>query len=184
MFDRFTQESRQVVALAEAVARRLGHRHLGTEHLLLGILAQETGAGAGARALSGLGVTTERVEREVVGTLGRRDELGPTDAEALRAIGIDLEKVRRRVEAAFGPGALRPLSPRKRRVCWTDQAKKAMKLSLREARSLGHRYLGSEHILLGVLAVEFGLAARILLDLGVDHAAVRARILQELRRAS
>lgn len=112
MFERFTREARQAVAQAEGAARRLGHRHLGTEHLLLGILAQRTGPAA--RALTGLGVTAERVEREVVSRLGGcPEELGPTDAEALQAIGIDLKEVQRRAEAAFGPKALRPLSPRR-----------------------------------------------------------------------
>lgn len=183
MFERFTREAREVVVLAEGEARRMGHRHLGTEHLLLGILAQ--GRGPAVKALRGLGVSARRVEREVVSRLGPRpDELGPTDADALRAIGIDLDQVRRKVESAFGAGALRPAPRRKERLCWTDRAKRVLELSLREARSLGHRHLGSEHILLGVMAVEAGLAARALLDLGVDGGAVRERILRELRRAS
>jgi ATP-dependent Clp protease ATP-binding subunit ClpA len=183
MFERFTREARRVVVLAETEAKRLGHRHLGTEHLLLGILDQ--GTGPAARALTGLGVTAERVEREVVSRLGRcAEEFGQTDAEALHAIGIDLEEVQRRVEAAFGPGALRPVSPRKGRLCWTKRAKRALELSLREARILGHRHLGSEHVLLGVVVLEAGLAARILLDLGVDRRAVKDRVLDELRRAS
>jgi ATP-dependent Clp protease ATP-binding subunit ClpA len=183
MFDRFTPEARQLVTLAEAESRRLGHRHVGTEHLLLGLLAQ--GTGPAARALTNLGLTSERVEREVVSRLGRYgDELGPTDAEALGAIGINLEEVRRKVEAAFGDGVLRPVSPRRGRLSWTTRAKRTLELSLREARSLGHRYLGSEHVLLGVVGVETGLAARILLDLGVDGGAVKDQVLEELRRAS
>src|SRR4029450_2752558 len=102
MFERFTDRARQVVVDAQASARGLGHGWVGTEHILLGLLH---GDGIAARGRGGLGAPAAAVEREVLAEVGR-GPLGTGDAEALGAIGIDLEEVRRRVEAAFGPGAL------------------------------------------------------------------------------
>src|SRR5919199_5286442 len=102
MFERFTDSARQATVDAQLAARRLGHGHIGTEHLLLGLLETD---GIAAQVLRGLGVTPAAVEREVLAEVGR-GPLGERDAEALEAIGIDLDEVRRRVEANFGPGAL------------------------------------------------------------------------------
>jgi ATP-dependent Clp protease ATP-binding subunit ClpA len=124
MFERFTDRARDVVVDAQASARRLGHGYTGTEHVLLALLQ---GDGIAARVLGGLGVTPAAVEREVLAEVGR-GPFGQRDAEALGAIGIDLEEVRRRVEASFGPGAgpgacpwpagTSP-SPRGPRRCWS-----------------------------------------------------------------
>src|SRR5438034_9135373 len=103
MFERFTNGARCAVTAAQQEARRLGHDCIGTEHVLLGLLR---GEGIAARALSGLGVTAEAVEREAAAFV-RPAPFGAADAEALGAIGIDLDEVRRRLEATFGPGALR-----------------------------------------------------------------------------
>ena len=108
MFERFTDGARHVVAQAQHDARRLGHNHIGCEHLLLA--AAEAGEPAGA-VLRDQGVTPERVEAEILRTLGRgpagpADPLRGLDREALAAIGIDLDVVRARLEAAFGPDAL------------------------------------------------------------------------------
>ena len=111
MFERFTDRARNVLVDAQAAARRLGHGYIGTEHILLALLQ---GDGIAARVLGGLGITPAAVEREVLAEVGR-GPFGQRDAEALGAIGIDLEEVRRRVEASFGPGALvlaaRPCMP-------------------------------------------------------------------------
>ncbi len=105
MFERFTDGARQVVVRAQEDARRLGHNYIGCEHLLLA--AAETGEPAGA-VLRDQGVTPERVEAEIVRTIGggSADPLRGLDREALAAIGIDLDVVRARIEAAFGPDAL------------------------------------------------------------------------------
>ena len=108
MFERFTDGARHVVAQAQHDARRLGHNHIGCEHLLLA--AAEAGEPAGA-VLRDQGVTPERVEAEILRAIGRgpggpADPLRGLDREALAAIGIDLDVVRARIEAAFGPDAL------------------------------------------------------------------------------
>ena len=108
MFERFTDGARQVVVRAQEDARRLGHNYIGCEHLLLA--AAEAGEPAGV-VLRDQGVTPERVEAEILRTIGRgsvgsADPLRGLDGEALAAIGIDLDVVRARIEAAFGPDAL------------------------------------------------------------------------------
>jgi ATP-dependent Clp protease ATP-binding subunit ClpA len=188
MFERFTDRARQVAIDAQVSARRLGHGHVGTEHILLGLLQ---GDGIGARVLGALGVTAAAVEREVLAEVGR-GPLGSGDAEALGAIGIDLEEVRRRVEASFGPGALqwRPGRGcgRDRRlplfgghIPFTPRAKKVLELSLREALALKHKYIGTEHILLGLVREGEGLAMLVLTRLGAGPDAIRARVLDALR---
>ena len=105
MFERFTDGARHVVVQAQKEARRLGHTYIGCEHLLLA--AARAGEPA-ADVLRDHGVTPERVEAEIVRTIGRgtTDPLHGLDREALAAIGIDLDVVRARLEAAFGPEAL------------------------------------------------------------------------------
>ena len=111
MFERFTDGARHVVVQAQKDARRLGHNYIGCEHLLLAAAAASEPAGA---ALRDQGVTPERVEAEILRTIGRgaagpagpADPLRGLDREALAAIGIDLDVVRARLEAAFGPDAL------------------------------------------------------------------------------
>jgi ATP-dependent Clp protease ATP-binding subunit ClpA len=106
MFERFTEGARLIVVQAQAEARRLGHHYIGCEHLLLAAAAASEPASA---VLREQGVTPERVEAEILRTTGRghaADPLGGLDREALAAIGIDLDVVRARIEAAFGPDAL------------------------------------------------------------------------------
>ena len=187
MFERFTDRARQVAVDAQASARGLGHGWVGTEHILLGLLH---GDGIAARVLGGLGITAAAVEREVLAEVGR-GPLGTGDAEALGAIGIDLEEVRRRVEASFGPGALqwRPGRGCRRgrmplfggHIPFTPRAKKVLELSLREALALKHRYIGTEHILLGLVREGEGLAMLVLTRLGAGPQLIRARVLDALR---
>ena len=108
MFERFTDGARQVVVRAQEDARRLGHNYIGCEHLLLAAAGAAEPAGV---VLRGQGVTPERVEAEILRTIGpgpagSADPLRGLDREALAAIGIDLDVVRARIEAAFGPDAL------------------------------------------------------------------------------
>jgi len=108
MFERFTDGARHVVVQAQHDARRLGHHYIGCEHLLLAAAGASEPASA---VLRDQGVTPERVEAEILRTVGRgaagpADPLRGLDREALAAIGIDLDVVRARLEAAFGPDAL------------------------------------------------------------------------------
>jgi hypothetical protein len=121
MFERFTDSARGVVVQAQEDARRLGHNYIGCEHLLLAAAAADEPASA---VLRDHGVTPERVEAEILRTIGRgqaADPLGGLDREALASIGIDLDAVYARIEAAFGPGALTrdlPVAHSSRRPAW------------------------------------------------------------------
>jgi ATP-dependent Clp protease ATP-binding subunit ClpA len=180
---RLTDEARHVLTCAEDEARRRGDAALGTGHLLLGLLSD--GSGPSARALADLGVSPRVVEGALsLISVDLDGELGPSDIDALRAIGIDLDEVRERVEASFGPGALTPTTARGRRPRMTDRAKEVWSASVRETRELGHRFLGSEHLLLGLNDVEAGAGAQILRRAGVTSGSVRTRVLEDLRRAS
>jgi ATP-dependent Clp protease ATP-binding subunit ClpA len=200
MFERFTDKARKVIILAKTKATDRGDDQIGPVHMLYGLAAAD---GVAARALASLGVDAAAVERE----LGRASSAGGAspgplhpsgeqagDAEALAAIGIDLDEIRRRIEESFGPGALErvPLSPRGP-LNWTgrlplnDQAKMSLALALKEARGLHHTYIGTEHLLLGLLRVaernpRGDFAAVTLPALGLDPARVRARVLDELRQ--
>ena len=185
MFERFTDRARKVTVDAQAASRRLGQGHIGPEHLLRGLLEND---GIAAQVLSGAGVTRAEVEREILAEVGR-GPLGAGDAEALGAIGIDLDEVRRRMEASFGPGALqwhpdpscRGARPRLGHIPFTPRAKKVLELSLREALALKDRHIGTEHLLLGLIREGEGLAMLILTRLGAGPQLLRARVLDALR---
>jgi hypothetical protein len=121
MFERFTDDARQVVVQAQAAARRMGHDFIGCEHLLLAVASTGTPA---SLVLRDQGVSPERVEKEMLHILGpgrTADLLGGLDREALASIGIELDVVRTRLEAAFGPDALAravPAGRRNRRPAW------------------------------------------------------------------
>ena len=121
MFERFTDTARHVVVQAQHDARRLGHNYIGCEHLLL---AAAAAAGPASAILRDQGVTPERIEAEILRTVGRgqmADPLGGLDRQALAFIGIDLDVVRARIEAVFGPDALTralPAACRSRRPAW------------------------------------------------------------------
>jgi ATP-dependent Clp protease ATP-binding subunit ClpA len=135
--------------------------------------------------LNALGVDRNAVERAV-------DEHKPgtvSDAEALATLGIDIDQVRRHVEEVFGPGALQRTRAcgglPSRHLPFERESKKALELALREAVHLKHNYIGTEHILLGLLHAE-GAARTILSDRGIRLDAARV-IVEEMvsdRRAS
>ncbi len=141
----------------------LGHDSLGDEDLLLGILRADVGVGA--EALRSLGVTLE----------GAREESEEMLSDALASIGISLEEVRREAGETFDmsipSGRKIPLSPR---------AKSALVEARREMRRLGDDHLGTEHVLLGILANADGTGVRMLARLGVAPEALEDR-LNELR---
>jgi ATP-dependent Clp protease ATP-binding subunit ClpA len=199
MFERFTDKARKVVLLAKGKATERGDDQIRPVHMLYGLAAAD---GVAARVLAALGVDAAAVDRELgpvsgappAGVPDPGDMAASSDAEALAAIGIDLDEIKRRIEDSFGPGALErvPLTPRGP-LNWTGRlplaegSKLTLALALREARALHHTYIGTEHVLLGLLRVaerqpHADFAAVTLRDLGLDPARVRTLVLDELRQ--
>ncbi|MEH7494695.1 ATP-dependent protease ATP-binding subunit ClpC [Neobacillus niacini] len=141
MFGRFTERAQKVLALAQEEAIRLGHNNIGTEHILLGLVRE--GEGIAAKALYGLGLGSEKIQKEVESLIGKGQEVSQT-------------------------------------IHYTPRAKKVIELSMDEARKLGHSYVGTEHILLGLIREGEGVAARVLNNLGVSLNKARQQVLQLL----
>jgi hypothetical protein len=140
VFERFSEQARQVVVLAQEEAGILGHSYIGTEHILLGLLREKNGLAA--RVLGSLDVGVERTRRAVVDIVGSGEEV--TSGQ----------------------------------IPFTPRAKKVLELSLREALSLGHNHIGTEHILLGLVRENEGVATRILASFGADSETVREEVLR------
>jgi ATP-dependent Clp protease ATP-binding subunit ClpA len=176
MFERFTREARAAVVGAQKVARDTGTRTVDTRHVLVALVE---GSDAVRRALRTAGLDVDGLEAAARAEL-RADGL---DGDALAALGIDLDAVRRQTDAVFGPGALdragrRPGS----HIPFSADAKKALELSLREAIRLKERSIRSGHLLLGILRA--GSPGRALLEnAGVDADALRQALEQEMRAA-
>ena len=130
MFERFTDQARRVVVVAQEESALLGHDYIGTEHILLGLLGAGDGVAAGA----------------------------------LEARGVSRTAAREQVEEIVGRGSHQVSG----HIPFTPRAKKVLELSFREAMQLGHSYIGSEHILLGLIREGEGVGAQVLTRLGVD----------------
>ncbi|MFB9836819.1 Clp protease N-terminal domain-containing protein [Actinoallomurus acaciae] len=143
MFERFTDTARRVVVYAKEEALLLDHDFIGTEHILLGLLHDDTETAVGV----------------------------------LTSLGAMLTPARAQVEEMLGRGERPPVDP----IPFTARAKKVLELSLREALQLGHNYIGSEHILLGLLREEEGGGTEVLRRLGIDAEEVRRGVLAVLR---
>jgi prophage maintenance system killer protein len=121
-----------------------------------------------------------RLNHNYVGTehllLGLIREGDGVAARALASSGISLQAVRAQVEEIIGQGQIAPTG----HIPLTPRAKKVLELSLREALQLGHNYIGTEHILLGLLREGQGVAAQVLVKLGADHARLREQVLRLL----
>ena len=142
MFGRFTDRAQKVIVLAQEEARRLGHNVVGTEHILLGLIAE--GEGVGAKALTSMGVSLDRVRQEIENVIGKG-------------------------ESAF-QGA----------IGFTPRTKRVFELAIDEARQLGHTYIGTEHILLGLVREGEGVAAQILRNLDIDLESMRKQVIELL----
>ncbi|RIW30017.1 ATP-dependent Clp protease ATP-binding subunit [Bacillus salacetis] len=141
MFGRFTERAQKVLALAQEEAIRLSHSNIGTEHILLGLVRE--GEGIAAKGLTALGLSPEKIQKEVESLIGKGKESSQT-------------------------------------IHYTPRAKKVIELSMDEARKLGHSYVGTEHILLGLIREGEGVAARVLNNLGVSLNKARQQVLQLL----
>jgi ATP-dependent Clp protease ATP-binding subunit ClpC len=109
--------------------------------------------------------------------LGLIHEGNGVAAKALESVGISLDAVRQQVEEIIGRGQQ---SPPQGHIPFTPRAKKVLELSLREALELGHTYIGTEHILLGLIREGEGVAAQVLIGLGVDLNRARQQVIQLL----
>ena len=181
MFERFTEAARTAVVRAQQEAEALGHDRIGSEHLLLGLAGDR---GIAADVLGSLGADHAALRAAV-----RSAPRNGLDADALAAIGIDLDEVRRRAEESFGPGALaggracRRGAHRGQRP-FTPRAKRTLERSVREASALRAGHLGPEHILLGLAGEHASGAAAALRRCGTSPNAVRAATLRALRDAA
>lgn len=180
MFERFTQNARDVVMQAQSEAAELGDREIGTQHVLLGALWNADGTAKELLDGSGLSYRSirDRLEVEVPGTRG--------GADALRGIGIDLDEVRRRAEDAFGKGALNRRPDRRPRghIPFDRDAKKTLELALREAIALRHTAIGVDHILLGLTRQPASPAGELMMAAGVRPEELGRRLRDRLRDAA
>ena len=167
IFNRFTDKSRKSVQAAFEEAKMLGHDSVGDEDLLLGILRAEEGIGA--EALSSLGVTHDVAREESEAML----------SDALSSIGISLEEVREETGDAFDMSI-----PGDRRIPYGPRAKEALVGARIEMRRLGDNYLGTEHVLLGILRNEDGTAVRMLAGMGVSPETLEDRVFELRGRAA
>ena len=138
----FTPRAKRVLELSLLESRQLGHRYIGTEDILLGLIRE--GEGVAARALDSL--------------------------------GISLHAVRLGTEEIIGRGQ----HAQEGHIPFTPRAKRVLELALLESRQLGHRYIGTEHILLGLIREGEGVAAQVLTRLGADLHLVREQVIQLL----
>ena len=161
MFERFTQKCRDAVTQAQTEALSLGHDFIGTEHQLLGLLAIRTGVAFDV--LTEAGVTHQAVLAQIKRVIG----LG-VDDEALATIGVDLAAIKEAIDESFGEGALERAMTSKpgcKGPTFTPRAKKVMELALREALSMKHNYIGTEHLLLAIVREDEGVASQVLIRL-------------------
>jgi len=141
--DNLTPRAKQALNLARREAVRFNHNFIGTEHVLLGLVAL------------GQGVAVN----------------------VLQKLGLDLDVVRRKVQEYVGPG---PAQKTIGNIPYTPRVKMVLALAAKEAKTLNHTYVGTEHLLLGLLREGDGVAARVLTGLNVDVEKTRVEILKEL----
>ncbi len=142
-FNHFTPRAQQVINLARREADRFNHPYIGTEHLLLGMVALEEGVAV----------------------------------SVLERLGISLDAVRLEVESSVGQG---PELKMEGNVPFTPRSKKVLQLAAVEAQALHHTYVGTEHILLGLLREGEGVAAQVLMNLEINLEAARREVMREL----
>jgi ATP-dependent Clp protease ATP-binding subunit ClpA len=145
MYERFTDRARKVMQLANQEAQQINHEYIGTEHILLGVVAE--GSGVAANVLKNLNIDLQRIRRE-------------------------LEKI-----VQHGPGGEQGV---KGRLPHTPRARKVIDYAVEEARGLNHNYVGTEHLLLGLLREQEGVAAQVLMNLGLSLENAREEILNLL----
>ncbi|RCK68716.1 Clp protease [Desertihabitans brevis] len=179
MFEKFTAEARRTVVLAQEDARSRHQGQVRTENLLICLYDPPGAESVGAEVLTRAGLPRSEAAAAVQ-AIARTDPSGP-DAQKLWRLGIDLDAVRSQAEEAFGPGALERTRAGRRRareghIPFDAAARTALELTLREALDLGHRHLGTEHLVLGLVRAEAGAAAHIMAAAGLTLDGLRAAV--------
>jgi hypothetical protein len=144
-FDRFTERAKRVMVLGQQEASYLNHNYIGTEHILLGLVAETDGIAA----------------------------------KVLAARAVDLGKVREAVEFIIGRGDRKVTGT----ISLTPRSKRVVELAVDESRRLNHNYVGTEHLLLGLIREGEGIAAGVLQSLGVDMEQTRAQVIETVKQA-
>jgi ATP-dependent Clp protease ATP-binding subunit ClpA len=144
-FDKFTERAKKALVLAQDEARRFNHNYIGTEHLLVGLVAE--GNGIAAKVLANFGLDLPRVREAFAFRIGRGDQ------------------------------------PVKGDITMAPRAKRVIELAIEEARGLNHNYVGTEHLLLGLIRREEGtdrqpVAIMLLDEMGVDLERVREQLIR------
>jgi ATP-dependent Clp protease ATP-binding subunit ClpC len=127
----------------------------------------------------------KRLDHDYIGSehllLGlTHEDVGGVAAKTLESLGIGLDTVRQRVEELVGHGSQAPSGEPSGHIPFTPEAKKSLEQSLREAVHLGHQYIGTEHLLLGLIREGNGKAAHVLTELGADLDRTRQEVLRLL----
>jgi ATP-dependent Clp protease ATP-binding subunit ClpA len=178
MLERFTKRAREVVERAVEIATESRASQVRPEHLFAAVLWDSDCLVV--RVLEQCGADLDRLHAELDRRRSRYvDGLDDDDATALSALGIDLAEVVRRLGDA-PRGGPRFGRPRKR---FSRSAKKVLELSLREAIALRHNYIGTEHLLLGLVRDGDAIVNESLRDAGVDMSALRQSVADAVRRA-
>ncbi len=138
MFDRFTDRARKVVGYARQASDRFHHDHIGTEHILLGLIEDRTSIAA----------------------------------NVLENLDVDLDKLRAEAEKVAGRGDAGNMKQKP----FSEHARRVLDCAMEEARGMGHKYVGTEHLLLGLLREEEGKAAQVLTALGAKLDDVRREV--------
>eukprot|EP00668_Euglena_longa_P015292 GGOE01019355.1.p1 GENE.GGOE01019355.1~~GGOE01019355.1.p1 ORF type:complete len:1052 (+),score=348.34 GGOE01019355.1:178-3333(+) len=142
LFEKYTEKAVKVIMLAQEEARKSGHKHVGTEHLLLGMI--DEGTGIAAKVLKAHGMDLKATQEEVLNITGVGE--GQVDAE----------------------------------ISFTPRARKVMTNSEEQARLLGHNYVGTEHLLLGLIKETEGTAAKVIEKMNVDREKIRYETIRML----
>jgi Clp amino terminal domain, pathogenicity island component len=150
-FSRFTERARRAVVTAEGIAREMGHASIRPGHIVLGLLAAEGGAAADVMV-----------------------QLAGSGRDAKAGGGATAETIRKRVVRAIPPGNEKQPT----HIPFEPEPKEAMKQALDQALELGHNYIGTEHLLLGLLRVPDGQGAQLLSELGITYETARAGVLE------
>ena len=161
----FTERVRRVLMHAREEATALRHEYVGTEHILLGLLR---GGGVAVAALENLGTNLGEVRETVLQTVKPRPagSAGTAAASSGGLLGAIAETI--------------GFPPRDYDLPYTSRAKKILELAMSEARTLHHSYVGTEHVLLGLMREERGIAAQVLTSTGLTTDRIRTEVIRLL----